>query len=134
MMCKLVWPCFTGAAAALQLQLACIYQHGWLRTALLCLSMLQIWSVQTGMLLVSARGHTGELSDLSLSCDGKLLASGATDGEVRIWSMQVRRWLHYQIIAALLQNSTMHSTVQYRTGQYTTVQCSAVQYSTVQYG
>lgn len=46
--------------------------------------------MQTGMLLVSARGHTGELSDLALSCDGKLLASGATDAEVRIWSMQVR--------------------------------------------
>jgi len=50
---------------------------------------LQVWSVHTGLLLVSARGHTGEITDLSLSCDGELLASGATDAEVRVWSMKV---------------------------------------------
>jgi WD40 repeat protein len=57
---------------------------------MLCYDSMQVWSLQTGLLLVSARGHTGEVSDLALSCDGALLASGATDGEVRVWSMQVR--------------------------------------------
>jgi WD40 repeat protein len=50
----------------------------------------QIWSLQTGLLLVTGHGHAGEVAALSLSCDGRLLASGATDGEVRVWSMQVR--------------------------------------------
>lgn len=53
------------------------------------LCYVQIWSVQTGLLLVTSRGHSGEVADLSLSCDGQLLASGATDGEVRVWSMKV---------------------------------------------
>jgi WD40 repeat protein len=55
----------------------------------LLLPCVQIWSVQTGLLLVSCRGHTTEVSDLALSCDGQLLASGASDGEVRVWSMKV---------------------------------------------
>lgn len=50
----------------------------------------QVWCVQTGLLLVTARGHTGEISDLSLSADGTMVASGATDADVRVWSLQVR--------------------------------------------
>jgi WD40 repeat protein len=45
--------------------------------------------VVTGLLLVTARGHTGEISDLSLSADGSMVASGATDADVRVWSLQV---------------------------------------------
>lgn len=82
-----------------------------------CAAVPQVWSVQTGMLLVSARGHTGELADLSLSCDGQLLASGATDGEVRIWSMKVRaqhNTRHSAATAMPTQNRTArHSTAQY---------------------
>jgi WD40 repeat protein len=50
---------------------------------------LQVWCVRTGLLLVTARGHTGEISDLSLSADGSMVASGATDADVRVWSLQV---------------------------------------------
>jgi WD40 repeat protein len=52
---------------------------------------MQVWCVTTGLLLVTARGHTGEISDLSLSADGSMVASGATDADVRVWSLQVIR-------------------------------------------
>lgn len=34
------------------------------------------------------KGHRGELNDVAYSPDGKLIASGATDGTVRIWSRE----------------------------------------------
>eukprot|EP00879_Flechtneria_rotunda_P021180 GHRR01022312.1.p1 GENE.GHRR01022312.1~~GHRR01022312.1.p1 ORF type:complete len:402 (+),score=137.36 GHRR01022312.1:1604-2809(+) len=51
-------------------------------------ALIKVWSLETGLLLVTSRGHTGEISDLSLSADGRLVASGATDTDVRVWSMQ----------------------------------------------
>jgi WD40 repeat protein len=43
------------------------------------------------MLRASCRGHEQEVTDLALSCDGKLLASGSIDATVRVWSMRVGR-------------------------------------------
>jgi WD40 repeat protein len=58
---------------------------------------LQVWSVVTGLLLATARGHTGEISDLSLSADGSMVASGATDADVRVWSLQVIRSIAFML-------------------------------------
>lgn len=60
---------------------------------------MQIWSLETGLLLVTGRGHTGEISDLSLSADGSMVASGSVDGDVRIWSMMVGTAKEYHIPA-----------------------------------
>ena len=45
--------------------------------------------METALLLVSCRGHEGEVTDLALSRDGTLLASSSTDSTVRCWSLEV---------------------------------------------
>jgi WD40 repeat protein len=50
----------------------------------------QIWSMQSALLLVSCRGHEGEVTDLALSRDGALVASSCTDTTIRCWSLEVR--------------------------------------------
>jgi PH-interacting protein len=51
---------------------------------------LQIWNVQTGLLLRVCRGHEGEITDMSVSVDNTLLASASTDKRIRVWSLKVR--------------------------------------------
>ena len=44
-----------------------------------------VWDATTGKELRSFVGHTGEVSALAFSADGKLVASGSADRTVRIW-------------------------------------------------
>ena len=41
------------------------------------------------MLLRSCRGHDAEITDLAVSADNRLLASGDTAHQIRVWSLQV---------------------------------------------
>lgn len=50
---------------------------------------MQVWSAQTGLLQCSCRGHTAEITDLSVSADNALFASASNDRTVRTWSLKV---------------------------------------------
>lgn len=49
-----------------------------------------MWSAETALLLVSCRGHEGEVTDLALSPDNTIVASSSTDTTIRCWSLEVR--------------------------------------------
>jgi WD40 repeat protein len=51
----------------------------------------QIWDVRTGLLRASCRGHDQEVTDLAVSGDNRLAASGSLDRSIRVWNLQVRR-------------------------------------------
>ena len=45
-----------------------------------------IWRTATGSTALSLEGHTGHLRFVDFSADGRLLASSAADGTIRLWS------------------------------------------------
>ena len=49
---------------------------------------LQIWSVQTALLLRSCRGHDGEVTDLAINLDSTMVASSSNDTTIRCWSLE----------------------------------------------
>ena len=49
----------------------------------------QIWSLTTGALQTTLRGHTSVINDLSISCDDSAVASASEDCIVRVWGLQV---------------------------------------------
>ena len=46
---------------------------------------IRVWDAHTGELLKTLIGHTGGVSSLTFSPDGKTLASGRTDGTILLW-------------------------------------------------
>jgi WD40 repeat protein len=46
---------------------------------------IRVWDAHTGELLKTLTGHTGEVSSVAFSPDGKTLASGRTDGTILLW-------------------------------------------------
>ena len=46
---------------------------------------IRVWDTHTGEHLKSLKGHTGGVSSLTFSTDGKILASGQTDGTILLW-------------------------------------------------
>ena len=48
-------------------------------------NLVKVWSSRTGQLLATLRGHCAEVTDMSLSCDNTMIASGSLDKSVRVW-------------------------------------------------
>lgn len=48
----------------------------------------RIWNITTQTVLHKCEGHSRSVVCLAFSSDGKLLASGSTDGEIRIWNVE----------------------------------------------
>ena len=44
-----------------------------------------VWDAHTGELLKTLKGHTGGVSSVAFSPDGKTLADGRTDGTILLW-------------------------------------------------
>ena len=50
---------------------------------------MQMWSVESALLLASCRGHQGEVTDLAVNVDNSIVASSSNDTVIRCWSLQV---------------------------------------------
>ena len=47
--------------------------------------LLKVWSSSSGQLHATFRGHTAEITDMTISCDNSMIASGSLDKTVRVW-------------------------------------------------
>jgi WD40 repeat protein len=49
---------------------------------------IQLWETGTGRLKVSFTAHERQLTSISYSPDGRMLASGSSDGTVKLWAIE----------------------------------------------
>eukprot|EP00850_Spirogloea_muscicola_P004989 SM000022S07203 [mRNA] locus=s22:504694:512564:+ [translate_table: standard] len=49
--------------------------------------LVKIWSMETALCLTSCRGHEGDITDLAVNSDNKLVASSSNDWTVRVWRL-----------------------------------------------
>lgn len=49
--------------------------------------LVKVWSLRTGDLLFTLRGHVGNITDLAVNHDNTLLASSSDDKTVRVWEI-----------------------------------------------
>uniref|UniRef100_A0A166CCV4 Uncharacterized protein n=1 Tax=Daucus carota subsp. sativus TaxID=79200 RepID=A0A166CCV4_DAUCS len=49
--------------------------------------LVKIWSMETGLSLVSCRGHEGDITDLAVSSNNALVASASNDFIIRVWRL-----------------------------------------------
>eukprot|EP01105_Mastigella_eilhardi_P000006 TRINITY_DN1000_c0_g1_i1.p2 TRINITY_DN1000_c0_g1~~TRINITY_DN1000_c0_g1_i1.p2 ORF type:complete len:736 (-),score=163.19 TRINITY_DN1000_c0_g1_i1:2799-4982(-) len=70
--------------------------------------LVKLWSVETGMLLRTLRGHTDHIIDLVVSPDDSLLATASADKTVRVWDLRtyapVSLLHHDNVISTLAWN------------------------------
>ena len=71
---------------------------------------LQVWSAQTGLLQCSCRGHTAEITDLSVSADNALFASASNDRTVRTWSLKVSLTVGHVVLGSRSSDVQCHNT------------------------
>jgi WD40 repeat protein len=50
-------------------------------------STVKLWDVRTGKERASLKGHTGGVSCVTYSPDGKTLASGSYDATIKLWDV-----------------------------------------------
>ena len=59
--------------------------------------VIRIWDTATGKeTAIALPGHKDKVNDVKFSPNGKLLASGGTDG-IRVWSMESGKEMHHWI-------------------------------------
>jgi WD40 repeat protein len=49
--------------------------------------LIKVWSIHSGQLLATLRGHEGDITDLAISMDNSMLISGSNDNHVRVWDL-----------------------------------------------
>ena len=50
-------------------------------------ALVKIWSAVTGRLLATLRGHSAEITDMTVNYENTLLATGSCDKYIRVWSL-----------------------------------------------
>ncbi|VDM38223.1 unnamed protein product [Toxocara canis] len=51
-------------------------------------NLVKVWSATSGLLRFTLRGHSAEITDMTVSDDNTLLATGSVDKTVRVWCLQ----------------------------------------------
>uniref|UniRef100_A0A9J2Q5S3 Uncharacterized protein n=1 Tax=Ascaris lumbricoides TaxID=6252 RepID=A0A9J2Q5S3_ASCLU len=51
-------------------------------------NLVKIWSATSGLLRFTLRGHSAEITDMTVSDDNTLLGTGSVDKTVRVWCLQ----------------------------------------------
>ena len=46
---------------------------------------MKVWSSRNGSLVATLRGHSAEITDISVSHDNHMIATGSLDKTVRVW-------------------------------------------------
>jgi len=49
--------------------------------------LIGLWDVESGRILHTLQGHTGEVESVAFSSDGKILASGSVYGKITLWDV-----------------------------------------------
>jgi WD40 repeat protein len=64
----------------------------------------KIWNVETGLEVVTLKGHKMSVNSVAYSPDGKFIASGSQDKTVKIWSVKT-----YLLVATLAETKRGHA-------------------------
>eukprot|EP00005_Dracoamoeba_jomungandri_P006879 CAMPEP_0174267058 /NCGR_PEP_ID=MMETSP0439-20130205/32303_1 /TAXON_ID=0 /ORGANISM="Stereomyxa ramosa, Strain Chinc5" /LENGTH=132 /DNA_ID=CAMNT_0015354361 /DNA_START=294 /DNA_END=689 /DNA_ORIENTATION=- len=70
--------------------------------------LVKVWSVHTGWLIATLRGHEGDITDLSIDPENKYIASASNDNVIRVWSMS-----NFRPVAVLLGHTDAVTTISF---------------------
>ena len=54
----------------------------------------RIWNIGSGKLVKTLEGHSGLVTAVAISSDGKIIASGSSDTTIKLWNLQTGELLH----------------------------------------